>query len=318
MLLFDPDTDTAFGCALAAGLGTALSPLEVRRFDDGEAKIRPLVDPRGEDAYVVQSLHGDERSSPHDKLVALLMLAGALRDHGADRVTAVVPYLAYARKDRRTKAFDPLGSRYVAQLLEAMGIAQLMVLEAHNPAALENAFRGVTTHLPAQAAFDAVADEFRDERLVVASPDPGGVKRAQLWRERLAARREAETGFAMLDKRRSAGVLTGATMVAGEVRDATVLLVDDLVATGHTLAGAATALRDAGARRVLACVAHGLFAAGADTVLGIPAIERVVVCDSVPPFRVAPAGALRARLRVVTAVPLFRDAIRASHSAWRR
>ena len=65
-------------------------------------------------------------------------------------------------------------------------------------------------------------------------------------------------------------------------------------------------------------VAHGLFAAGADTVLGIPAIERVVVCDSVPPFRVAPAGALRARLRVVTAVPLFRDAIRASHSAWRR
>jgi ribose-phosphate pyrophosphokinase len=94
MLLFDLDTESDFGRRLAADLDEAPAPLEVRRFEDGEAKIRPLVDPRGDDVYVVQSLHGDDERTPHDKLVALLMLAATLRDHGADRVTAVVPYLA--------------------------------------------------------------------------------------------------------------------------------------------------------------------------------------------------------------------------------
>jgi len=317
MLLFDLDLDTTFGKALGADLDQPLSPVEARVFADGEAKTRPLVDPRGDDVYLIQSLHGDDSRSPHDKLVALLMMAATLRDHGASRVTAVVPYLAYARKDRRTKDFDPVGSRYVAQLLEAVGIAQLIVLEAHNPAALENAFRGVTIHLEAHHAFDAVADEFRHDRIVVASPDPGGVKRAQLWREHLERTRRLETGFAMLDKRRSAEVVSGLMTVAGDVAGATVLLVDDLVATGQTLARAAWALRKAGAARVVACAAHGLFVGDANEALADDSIDRIVVCDSVPPFRVAPGSGLQGRLQVRSAVALFGRAIRDSHSSWR-
>jgi len=318
MLMFDLDSDAGFGRALARDLDEDLSPLEIRRFEDGEAKIRPLVDPRGDDVYVVQSLHADAQASPHDKLVALLMLAATLRDHGADRVTAVVPYLAYARKDRRTKPFDPLGSRYVAQLVEAVGVGQVIVLEAHNPAAFENAFRCATRQIEAHRAFDGVADEFRAEPLVVASPDPGGVKRAQLWREHLAGRRQGEVGFAMVDKRRSAGTVGGPATVAGLVRGATVLLIDDLVATGGTLVRAATALREAGARRVIACAAHGLFVQGSVAALGEPAIERVVVCDSVPPSRVPSGSALRAKLQVATCMPLVAAAIRDSHAAWCR
>lgn len=318
MLLFDLDTDSDFGRRLAADLDESPAPVEVRRFEDGEAKIRPLADPRGDDVYVVQSLHGDDQRTPHDKLVALLMLAATLRDHGADRVTAVVPYLAYARKDRRTKPFDPVASRYVAQLLEAVGVGQVIALEVHNPAAFENAFRCVTRHLEGHLAFDALADEYRAEPLVVASPDPGGVKRAQLWREHLVARRGGDVGFAVLDKRRSAGVVSGSTAVVGEVRGATVLLIDDLVATGHTLVRAATALREAGARRVIACAAHGLFVQDADAKLGDPALDRVVVCDSVPPFRVAAGSGLHAKLEVATCVPLIAGAIRDSHAAWRR
>jgi len=318
MLLFDLDADTPFGTALAADLDQALSPVERRAFADGEVKIRPLVDPRGDDVYLIQSLHGDERQSPHDKLVALLMMAATLRDHGADRVTAVVPYLAYARKDRRTKDFDPVGSRYVAQLLEAVGIAQLIVLEAHNPAALENAFRIVTRHLEAHLAFDAVVDGFRDSRVVVASPDPGGVKRAQLWREHLERTRGLETGFAMLDKRRSAGLVSGLMTVAGDVvAGSTVLVIDDLIATGETLVRAARALRQAGARRVIALAAHGLFVGQANEALADESIERIVICDSVPPLRVAPARGLRAKLHVCSAVALFSRAIRDSHSSWR-
>ena len=318
MLMFDLDTDTGLGKALAADLDQELSPFERRAFEDGETKIRPLVDPRGDDIYVIQSLHGDERYSPQDKLVALLMFVATLRDHGADRVTAVVPYLAYARKDRRTKAFDPVGSRYVAQMLEQMGIAQLIVLEAHNPAALENSFRCPVTHLEGHRAFDSVADEFRSERLVVASPDPGGVKRAQLWCEHLAQRTGTHVGFAMLDKRRSDDVVSGLTTVVGDVAGATVLLIDDLIASGHTLLRAARPLREAGARRVVACAAHGLFVEGADHSLGDPSLDRVVVCDSVPAFRVSAASALHDKLQIVSCVPLFAEAVRDSHAAWCR
>jgi hypothetical protein len=141
MLIFDLDADGPLGRALAADLDLELAPHEQRRFEDGECKLRPLADPRGDDVYVVHSLHGGPRESPHDKLFALLSFIATLRDHGAARVTAVVPYLAYGRKDRRTKPFDPVTQRYVAQLLEAVGMSQLVVLEAHNPAALENAFR---------------------------------------------------------------------------------------------------------------------------------------------------------------------------------
>jgi len=313
MLMFDLDAEGAFGQGLADELGLAdfeLAPHERREFEDGEFKLRPLADPRGHDAYVVYSLHGGPRDSPHDKLFALLAFIATLRDHGAARVTAVVPYLAYGRKDRRTQPFDSVTLRYVAQLFEAVGTAQLIVLEAHNPAALENAFRCPVVQVQAHQAFDAVAEPFRGTLLAVASPDPGGVKRAQLWREHLASQGHRDVGFAIVDKRRSGGVLSGLDAVAGDVQGATVLLIDDLIATGHTLVRAAHALRAAGAARVIACAAHGLFVEGAEAALADPAVERIVVCDGVPPFRVAPGGELAAKLDMVSCLPLFAQIVR--------
>src|SRR5512139_1454645 len=120
MLIYALDPRCTLAPALAADLDEPLAPHEDRRFDDGEHKMRPLTDPRGDDAYVVCSLHGGPDESPHDKLCRLLMFIATLREHGAARVTAVVPYLAYARKDRQTKPFDPVTLRYVAQLFEAL------------------------------------------------------------------------------------------------------------------------------------------------------------------------------------------------------
>jgi len=206
MLLFSLDSDATFAHALAAGLAVPLAPHEDRGFEDGEHKLRPLVDPRGRDAYVIHSLHGGPVDSPHDKLCHLLMFIATLREHGAARVTAVVPYLAYARKDRQTKPFDPVTLRYVAQLFDAVGTAQLIVLEAHNVAAFQNAFRCTTLHLEAHRVFDALVPKLAGEGpLAVASPDPGGVKRAQSWRESLEHALQRPVGFAMVDKRRSAG-----------------------------------------------------------------------------------------------------------------
>jgi ribose-phosphate pyrophosphokinase len=316
MLLFSLDPHSACASALSAQLEEPLSSLENRAFADGEHKLRPLVDPRGHDCYVLASLYGEPAQSPHDKLVQLLMFIAALRDHGAARVTAVLPYLAYARKDRQTKPFDPVGSRVVAQLLEAAGVQQLITLEAHNVVAYQNAFRVPTWHLAAHEAFDPVVPQLVGAHpLAVASPDPGGVKRAQLWREALQARLAREVGFAFVDKRRSEGVLSSMGLVAGDVHDATVLLLDDLIGSGETLRHAATALRKAGAREVIACAAHGLFLPPAEQTLADDAIAGILVTDSVPAFRLPEGSALRRKLQVVSAAPLLARAIRASHGS---
>jgi ribose-phosphate pyrophosphokinase len=319
MLLFSLDPDDVVAPALAAALDDVISPHEDRVFDDGEHKWRPTVDPRGADVYVVGSLHGGPVDSPHDKLMRLLMFVGALREHGAARVTAVVPYVAYARKDRRTKPFDPVSVRYIAQMFEALGVAQVIALEAHNVAAFQSAFRCTTVNLEAHRAFDPVVDELTDGGpLAVASPDPGGVKRAQLWREALAERLHRPVGFAMIDKRRSAGLVSGDSLVAGDVRDMTVLLLDDLIASGETMARAAKALRHADARRVIACAAHGLFTGAAAETLADPFIQRVVVTDSVPPFRLPCAGPVNRKLTIVPCAALFARAVRDGRDAWRR
>jgi ribose-phosphate pyrophosphokinase len=312
MQLFSLDPQTSFSDALATHLGVPLSPLENRRFEDGEHKVRPLVDPRGHDVYVVHSLYGEARWSPHDKLCQLLMFIATLRDHGATRVTAVVPYLAYARKDRQTKPFDPVTQRYVAQLMEAVGTSQLIVLEVHNVAAFQNAFRCTTVHLPAHHAFEPFVRHLPQEGpLVVASPDPGGVKRAQLWRESLEQSLSQTVGFAMVDKRRSANVVSSEHLVAGDVKNTTVLLIDDLIAGGETMRRAAAALKQAGAHKVVGFAAHGLFTDGAADVLADECISELVVADSVPPFRLAEDASVRNKLTFVSSAPLFAYAITA-------
>ena len=319
MLIFSLDPGSSFAAALAAALDENLSRHEDRAFEDGEHKVRPLVDPRGDDVYVVASLHGGPHDSPHDKLCRLLLFIATLREHGAARVSAVVPYLAYARKDRQTKPFDPVTLRYVAQLFEAVGTAQMLVLEVHNVAAFQNAFRCTTISLEAHRAFDGVAIEIaRGGAIAVASPDPGGVKRAQLWREALEQRLAQPVGFAMVDKRRSGGVVSSFDLVAGEVAGMTVLLHDDLIASGQTMRRAAAALRQSGAREVIALAAHGLFIAPAAELLADPVISRIVVSDSVPPFRLPASGPVASKLHTVSAVPLFAQAIRDCHDSWLR
>jgi ribose-phosphate pyrophosphokinase len=331
MLLFSLEPNCAFAQALAASLDVTLSPHEARTFPDGECKLRPLTDPRGADCYVLLSLHGGPLDSPHDKLCRLLMYIATLRDHGAARVSAVIPYLAYARKDQRTKSFDPLSLRCVAQLFEAVGVAQLIVLEAHNVAAFQNAFTCPTQHLSAHHAFTAVVQDILKEGnsdspaaprasnpLAVVSPDPGGVKRVQLWRETLELQLQQNVQFAMIDKRRSAGLLGGSQIVAGDVEGATVLLLDDLIASGETLQRSAKALRHAGAKRVIAFAAHGLFVGEAPQLLMDDALDRIVITDSVPPFRLPPNLPARGKLQIASSVPLFAQAIRDTSNAWWR
>lgn len=155
LMLFALDASRDFGEAVSRELGTALAAHEEREFEDGEHKSRPLVNVRGRDVYVMQSLYGDAKQSVNDKLCRLLFFLGALRDASAARVTAVVPYLGYARKDRKSKARDPVTTRYVATLFEAVGTDCVVTLDVHNLAAYQNAFRCRTEHLEVLATASA-------------------------------------------------------------------------------------------------------------------------------------------------------------------
>ena len=312
MKLLALDASKSFGEHVADNLGVPLSKHEEREFEDGEHKARPLVSVRGSDAYVIQSLHGGPEQSANDKLVRLLFFLGALREGGARRVTAVIPYLAYARKDRQTKTRDPVTTRYMAEILEAAGADAVVTLDVHNIVAFQNAFRRHAWHLDTRRLFiERLLPTLGDDALVVASPDPGGVKRAQLFREMLESAIGRTVGAAFMEKRRSAGVVSG-TLLVGEVAGATAIVVDDMISSGGTMRRAAKALLERGATRVVALAGHGLFTGGAAEVLERPEISQWLVTDTIPPFRLPPELAAK-RLEVISAAPLFAEAIRRLH-----
>jgi ribose-phosphate pyrophosphokinase len=310
--LFALNGTTELGSDISKLLGHSLSAHEEREFEDGEHKARPLDPVAGTDVFVIHSLHGGPTQSANDKFCRLLFFVGALRDAGAKRVTAIAPYLCYARKDRRTKSNDPVTTRYVAALFEAIGCDTVVTLEVHNETAFENAFRCRAVALTAAPLLiDTIKAFAGDEAVCIISPDLGGGKRADSLREALEKVIGRPVGKAFAEKRRSAGIVSGDLFV-GDVADATCVIVDDLISTGGTLVRAAHAARARGARRVLACVAHGLFMPGAETALADPAIDRIIATDSVPAFRL-PAGPVRDKLEVVSAAPLLAEAIRRLH-----
>ena len=145
--LFALAASAELGAAVATALAQPLAAHEEREFEDGEHKARPLDAVNGADVYVVQSLHGGPVQSANDKLCRLLFFIGAIKDAGAARVTAVTPYLCYARKDRPTKPNDPVTTRYIAGMFESVGTDCVVTLEVHNPVAFENAFRCRTVAL---------------------------------------------------------------------------------------------------------------------------------------------------------------------------
>ena len=302
----DESRDLAKRIADAAGF--TVIPIEDRRFEDGEGKLRPLSEVRGETVCVVQSLYTDQDLSVHDKLCRLLILMATLRDHGASWIIALVPYLCYARKDRRTNPHDPVTIRYVAQLFEAIGCDHIITFGIHNPAAFENAFRCQSTLVDLGAVFqDVMAWRIDDASLMVMSPDPGGVKRAQLFREVLEERLGHPISFGFMNKRRRGGIMTSGDVV-GDFQDKAVLIVDDMIASGGTMVAAARQCRRMDARNVYAVAAHGLFTGKAEALFANDAIDRVFVSDSVAPFRLI-KGADTPGLEVLGTAQAFADVL---------
>src|SRR5512146_2666299 len=181
--LFILDATRTFGDEIARiGLFT-VAKHEERVFEDGEYKVRPLEAVAGCDVYVVQSLHAGPDASADEKLNRLLFFIGALKDAGAAKVTAVTPYLCYARKDQRSQSRDPITTKYVAHMFEACGADAVMTFDVHNRAAFENAFRIPTVNIEALPLFvEHFAGILRGQKVAVVSPDVGGAQRAERFR----------------------------------------------------------------------------------------------------------------------------------------
>jgi len=310
MKLFGLDERTTEAKRLARCLGLDLAAHEERVFEDTEFKIRPLESVRGQHVFVYHSLYADANESSSDKFCRLLFFAGALKDASAEKVTAIVPYLAYSRKDRRTKARDPVTTRYVAQLLEGIGIDVVVTADIHNLAAFENAFRCEKINVEAAAV---IVEHFAPivvdaGRVVVLSPDSGGVKRARAFADLMSRRLARDVDLAFMEKHRSEGSVSG-DLFAGDVRNATIIVLDDLISGGTTMARAAEACKERGAIAVHAAATHGLFAKVAGKKLSTASLDSIVVTDTI-----GDAGErcpeLRGKLVVLESANLFAEAVR--------
>lgn len=205
MRLFALSESRALGESIGAALGMSLNAHEERDFEDGEHKTRPLENVRGCEVFVIQSLYSEPGKIVNDKLCRLHFFIGALKDASARSVVAVLPYLGYARKDKKTKTRDPVTTRYVAQLLEAVGTDRVLTLDVHNLAAFQNAFRCPTDHLEAKNLFvEHFVTLAEGSDVVVVSPDVGGAKRAEQFREALSQRLSRPADSAFMEKQRSA------------------------------------------------------------------------------------------------------------------
>ncbi len=304
------------GREVAKAGGFDLGAHEEREFEGGEHKARPLADVLGQDVFVLHSLNGEPGASANDKLLRLLFFVAACRDHGAARVTAIAPYLAYSRKDRLTKLQDPVTTRYVGQLFEAVRTDTVATLDVHNPAAFQNAFRCRTLHLSTEQLFAKEIASYATERpAAVVSPDPGGVKRAQLVREALQEETGRDVPFGLMEKRRSAGVVSG-THFAGDVEGCAVYIVDDMICGGGTTLRAAKAARAHGAAEIHAIATHGLLTHDAVTAFSERSlVDTIALTDSVTPD---PAWARRLgdRYRSISCAPMIADVIGKEHAAW--
>jgi ribose-phosphate pyrophosphokinase len=308
-LVFAPAASRPFGERVAAALGGALAPMEEREFEGGEHKTRPLVSVRGRDVFVVQALSGDASGSANDRLCRLLFFIAGLKDAGASSVTACVPFLCYGRKDRRTKERDPVTLRYVAQLFEAVGTDHVLALDAHNLAAFENAFRCPVDQLEAAPLLARhLAKQLGREPVTIVSPDFGGAKRAQRLVDILSAHLQREVGFALHEKRRSSGEVSGDLLI-GPVAGSHVVIIDDLISAGSTILRAVKACRAAGAVRVDAFATHGVFEPEAQRLLGPEGPDQLMVTDSILPVRIAPGPGEKSPV-VLPVSSLFAEAIR--------
>jgi len=298
-VIFVGSANLTLAAAVAERMGLTLGNRALTRFPDSELHIEVQESVRGRDVYLIQP------TSPpvHEHLFDLFMLADACRRAGAARLTAVIPYFGYARQDRRATGRDPVGARLIADLLRTSEIQRVVALDLHS-AALEGFFPFPLEHLSAVPilAQAAAASGVAAESIIVA-PDLGAVKLAERYARML------HMPIAVVNKTRVSGEEVVAKGIVGDVRGRPILIVDDMITTGGTIAAAVNVVKAAGAAsEVTVAASHGLFVGPAQERLRVLGVKRFIVTDSV-----ALAADSTLPVKVVSVAPLLAEALRRLH-----
>jgi ribose-phosphate pyrophosphokinase len=270
-MLISGDANLALAENLARELKATLEVAEIGAFADGETRVHISADVRRATVFIIQS------TCPpvNDHVMVLALLTDAARAAGAARIVGIVPYFGYARQEQRSRRGDARSAQVVSRLLDDVGLDHVVTLDLHAPA-LESALPMSATLLSADEVFLPVVRSWKISDLTIVSPDAGGLKRAQRYALALNA------PLAVVAKDRPQPDVASPRQVLGAVKGRACLVVDDMASTGRTLAGAAEALRRAGASEVHAIFTHAVMAPGAVDRLRAVGFGKVLTTDSVP------------------------------------
>ncbi|QHB18300.1 MULTISPECIES: ribose-phosphate pyrophosphokinase [Mannheimia] len=297
--LFSGNATPELANRIAKHLYTSLGNATVGRFSDGEIQVQINENVRGGDIFIVQSTC----APTNDNLMELIVMVDALRRASAGRITAVIPYFGYARQDRRVRsARVPITAKVVADFLSSVGVDRVLTCDLHAEQ-IQGFF-----DVPVDNVFGSpvlIEDILKKSDLVnpiVVSPDIGGVVRA-----RAVAKLLNDTDMAIIDKRRPKANVSQVMHIIGDVAERDCILVDDMIDTGGTLAKAAEALKERGARRVFAYATHAVFSGAAAQNLANTALDEIVVTDTIPLTNEIKA---LNKVRVLTLSGMLAEAIR--------
>jgi ribose-phosphate pyrophosphokinase len=298
--LFTGTSNKELAKEVAAHMKLDLVDTTLSTFSDGEILVRVNENVRGSDAFVIQSTC----MPVNDNIMQLLLIIDALKRASAERITAVIPYYGYARQDRKVQSRVPISAKMVADLVTAVGTNRVLTVDLH-AGQIQGFFNIPVDNLyAAPVLLEYIRKKYVSDSLVIVSPDAGGVERARAFAKRL------NCSIAIIDKRREKANECEIMNVIGDVENKDTLLLDDMVDTAGTMAQAANALREQGARRVSAACTHAVLSGAALERINNSVMEELIVTNTIP---MESKMTQCRKLTVLSIASLLGDAIKRIH-----
>jgi ribose-phosphate pyrophosphokinase len=296
LMVFTGNANPKLAADVVKRLNLSLGRANVSRFSDGEVNVEILEHVRGRDVFILQSTC----APTNDSLMELMVMVDALRRASAGRITAAIPYFGYARQDRRPRsARVAITAKVVANMLQAVGVDRVLMVDLHADQ-IQGFFDIPVDNIYAAPVLLADVAKQGYEDLLVVSPDVGGVVRARAFAKHL------ETDLAIIDKRRPKANVSEVMNIIGDVSGRTCVIMDDMVDTAGTLCKAAQALKENGAKKVLAYATHPVLSGAAISRISDSDLDQLVVSDTIPLSEAAQACN---RIRVVSIADLLAETI---------
>lgn len=296
--IFSGSSNRKLAKQVAASIGAELGGIEIKSFSDGELSIRITENIRGADVFLIQST----AYPANDNIVELMLILDALRRASARRIAAVIPYYGYGRQDRKVEPRVPISAKVVAKMIEHSGVNRVLAMDLHADQ-IQGFFDIPVDHLFAAPVIIDYLKSLKLDNLVMVSPDSGGAERARFFAKYLGA------AMAIIDKRRERANESEVMHIIGEVQDKNCVLIDDMIDTAGTISQAAVALKEAGAKTVIASATHGVLSGPAMQRLQEAPLEQVAICDTIE----IPMEKHIKKLKILSVAKLIGEAIERIH-----